>query len=424
MKRVSLIVAFLMLTVLHNSSGQNAVGADINRIVEAINMKDSHSLLGMMTSDCTIGNLEKGDNSILLPAILKSFKKIGTYTIAFDSLRANGNRLVGLKVAYEDGRTGRPDLTFNADGKLLNLGIIHARKRIDVQGALAEALAGVKRPDTVTLPFRLRNGLIYMPAQLNGVEGYFLFDSGCPVVLLNKKFSNHSKVIKGLSFDFMGMGGKMEEQVWSRENHLKWAGTDLLLDAPASYMDGAELDDDVNFFGLLGYAMFSDYQITFDYQAERLLLERVDTAGKLTGAGIYKGKLVAGAPLAMRRHIPVVSLRLGSRDYPMGIDCGANANVVQASLKGAIGKLFDQEEQGVSINGVGNANESASSCYLMGASVAGLPLQDMYTVLTRQPIGAGSGEHSLGVLGLLGAPFLNQYRTTLNFYARSISFYK
>lgn len=425
MKKIHIISAFLGLIFPFFILAQSKKESKIDTVIAALNAKDASRLLEMMTANATIGDLDPGANAVYLPAILKNFTKINTFSIVSDNTLADGNRYVKLKVTYEDNRSGSPSLTFTPQGQLLNLGIIRTRKKADTELALKDALTGVVRPDSVTIPFRLENGLIYVPAKLNGTSGYFLFDSGCPVVLLNKRFTDRLKDVRGVSFDFMGMGGKMEDLVWSKENHLEWAGTNMLkLDAPASEMENRELPDGAPYFGLLGYGMFCDYQLTFDYPRQVLLLEKVDSLGKLKTSPMRKGTLLGKAPMEMSRHIPVVTLDIKGKAYKMGLDCGANANVLQAQLRSQLGNSFDVEEEGVSINGVGASDERSTSGFVVGASLEGVKLDDMFTVLTSQPIGAGTGSQSLGVVGLLGTPFLNLHRTTLNFAERTISFYK
>lgn len=425
MLRFSLLTLLLSIVVAKSTLAQNNTHQSISRVIDLINARNAAGLLSMMTPEATVGGIQGLNNTASLSAILKNFNKTTGFSIAFDSLQRGGGRKIGLITRYDGRSPGKPTFTFNHSGKIVDLGIIRARKKVDTGLALAEVLRKSSRPDSITLNVKLVNGLMYVPARLNNRDGYFLFDSGCPVVILNRKFCNSEREVKGVSFDFEGMGGKMNELVWTEANTLNWAGTEVSdLGAPAAYMDDVNIGDGLAYFGLLGYGMFNDYQITFDYQQSRLLMERVDDAGHLLSGPFNKGRLAGQANISMRRHIPVVSIAVNNKVYEMGIDCGANANVIRSSLKKEIGSSFDYEQEAVSINGVGASDETASSGFLMGAMLSEIPLQDMYSVFTNQAIGAGVGPQSLGVQGLLGTPFLNQYRTTLNFRTGKIMFYR
>ncbi|WP_316848897.1 pepsin/retropepsin-like aspartic protease family protein [Pedobacter agri] len=424
MYKISICLFALLASFLSAKAQNSDIEPMIDYIVEAINTKQDKNLLQLMREDCTIGNLESGDNTLLLPAILQKFSKILTYHIASDSLYSNGDRLVTLKVAYTGAKSGTPTFTFDQSGRLINLGIIRMRKKVDAMIALTDALSKASRPDTVSVPIQLVNGLIYVQARLNGQKGYFLFDSGCPVILLNRRFTEKASIVKDIDFDFLGMGGKMDALVWSKANSFSWANTDLEeLDAPAKDFDQEHSVAGSEFLGMIGYGFFKDYQLSIDYQSQLLLLEKVENSGKLVAAPIYKGKLITSSRFVMKRHLPVVQINVLGRLFPMGIDCGANANVLQENSISELGKAFDPESQQVSINGVGTGNELSSTGYVIGAKIGKLNLQDMFTVLTRQPIGAGNEKNGLGIVGLLGTPFLNQYTTTLNFKSGTIMFY-
>ncbi|MEN5193523.1 pepsin/retropepsin-like aspartic protease family protein [Sphingobacterium faecium] len=393
-------------------------------IVEYLNAKNTDGLLSIMSDSCRIGNLPPMDHNIAIPEIISKFKKISTFKKIKDSLSVDGDQFVQLEVKYEDNKLGYPTFLFNQDGYLINLGIIKASLKGNPEHALAQVVQLTAKPDTVRIHFQLHNGLIYIPAQLNGRAGYFMFDSGAPVVILRKKYVAPSSINNAVSVDFTGMGGLMEDITWSTGNNLKWGGFQLDdLDAPAAFMNDMELDDRTPIFGLMGYGVLADYQLTFDYAKRELLLERVDASGNLAGAGFEKGKLVSTCAMRMKRHIPIIDMILDDTPYPMGIDCGANANLLKASLAAELEPFIDYEDENVNITGVGGATQNNSSGFLKQARIGTLRLQDMFTVMTDQNIGGGEKHDALPIVGLLGTPFLNQQKTTLNFNKGEISFY-
>lgn len=271
----------------------------------------------------------------------------------------------------------------------------------------------------------MNDGLIYVPARLNGEQGYFMFDSGAPVLILRKKYVTDAHISKDVSVDFTGMGGVMEDVQWATANTLEWGSLQLHnLDAPVAAMDGMELENGVPIFGLMGYGILRGYQLTFDYDKQELLLERVDEEGNLAGASFPKGEVISSVEMRMKRHIPIVDIAIGDKSYPMGIDCGANANVIKMQTAESLHTFMDYEEEQVSITGVGGSAKNNKVGFLMHSKIGELPLEDMYTVVTDQAIGGGTGEDALPIEGLLGTPFLIQFKMTLNFNKGEISFYK
>jgi predicted aspartyl protease len=65
----------------------------------------------------------------------------------------------------------------------------------------------------------MRNGLIFIEAELNGQKGYFQLDSGCPVVILNRQYASK---IQGNPFtSFSGLNGSMKDVRLSNVDNLK-----------------------------------------------------------------------------------------------------------------------------------------------------------------------------------------------------------
>ncbi|WP_426792273.1 aspartyl protease family protein [Sphingobacterium sp. WOUb80] len=420
------VYTLLALSVFGNYAfaQQNDNIKSIDRIIEAMNIKDAPAVLAMMADSATIGNLPRMNNAAAVPEILAKFSSIKTFRVVNQEMLVNGDEQIQLEVTYQDGKAGKPSFLFNRAGKIVNLGIIKGRMKGNPEKALADALANSKRPETLVIPFKLVNGLVYIESTLNGAKGYFQFDSGAPVVILRNKFVPGEQIRADVSVDFAGIGGQMRDVVWSTGNQLQMGGIVIHdLEAPVSEMDDMQLEDGSPIFGLLGIGLLKDYQFTLDYGRQELLLEKLDPQGELLAEAIDKGPLLAQYPLRLKRHIPIVDIAVGNKVYPMGIDCGANANVLKKSLETELKSYIDYEEGEVDIKGVNGTSQGNRIAYVLGGKVGKLALQDMYTVITSQAIGGGTGNEALPIDGLLGTPFLNQYKITLNFNKNTISFY-
>lgn len=396
----------------------------IDWIVAAMNKKDAAALLGMMADSATIGNLPKMNNQAAVPDILNKFSTISSFQVIDRHKLANGDEQIQLEVTYQDGKPGKPSFLFNRAGKIINLGIVKGRMKGNPEKALADALGSAEQPVTMVVPFKLVNGLVYLESTFNGTKGYFQFDSGAPVVILRKKFVPAEQIRADVSVDFAGIGGQMQQVVWSAGNRIQIGGIALQgLEAPVAEMEDMQLEDGSPIFGLLGIGILKNYQFTLDYGRQELLLEKLDDRGDLLSKAVDKGPLLAQYPLRLKRHIPIVDITLGGKAYPMGIDCGANANVLKKTLETELKSYIDFEEGEVDIKGVNGISQGNRIAFLTHAKVGELDLQDMYTVITDQAIGGGTGPDALPIEGLLGTPFLNQYKMTVNFPKNMISFY-
>lgn len=404
---------------------QSPFHADIAVLVKLINAKDSQSLLERMSDSCRIGNLPPMENSYAVPEILSKIQGIREYTVLSDSLLANGEWRSDLEATYNDGTRGTPFFIFNREGKLTNLGLIKMRQKADPVAALQKALAIAEKPDILHIPFRLVDGLILVPAVLNGQQGYFMLDSGSPVAIISKAFVQAEHIKKDFAVNLTGMGGQMQGLVWSSNNSIALGDLQVEhLELPATPALDAPLEDDSPVFGLLGYEFLRDYEWTFDYGKEELTLIRVDQDGRPIDASTESEKPLSVSPFRMKRHIPIVDLQVGGQTYPMGIDCGANSNVMHTECLPSLAPFMAVQEDNIQINGVGGTGQAAKVAYVQGAKIGDLALQDMYTVFTDQQIGGGAEGDTLPVVGLLGTPFLYQFKTAINFQKGEIRFYR
>ena len=373
----------------------------VDALITAINQKNIPQLLTMVDDSCTIANLPKGQNAIILPAILEKYIAIASYKIA--SQETNGALTkVQLDVKYQDNREGHPYFVFGKE-KVKELGII---KSVRMPEPEMPILAGIF-PEKVVLPFKMRNGLIFLEAELNGQKGYFQLDSGCPVVILNRMYAPKTQ---GNPFtSFSGLNGAMNDVRLTEVSNLKIGAIEItnktLVSSP---MEMTEFP----FLGLLGYEWMKDYVVTFDYKNQILTL---DKAPKLT-------KALLSVPFSQERHIPIIPLTIQGKTYKLGIDCGANANVIYQPYSSAISPLL----QNVTTENVGGAEGSTQQSitgYLPEAKLESLLFKDMFMAMTENKINVDAS-HQLPIQGLLGTPFLQLYKTTINFPAKTIAFYK
>jgi len=127
-------------------------------------------------------------------------------------------------------------------------------------------------------------------------------------------------------------------------------------------------------------------------------------------------------PFSQERHIPIIPLTIQGKTYKLGIDCGANANVIYQPYSSAISPLL----QNVTTENVGGAEGSTQQSitgYLPEAKLESLLFKDMFMAMTENKINVDAS-HQLPIQGLLGTPFLQLYKTTINFPAKTIAFYK
>lgn len=393
------IIGLLAITALSPLYAQT-IPARVDTLIAAINTKNVPRLLQLLDDSCTIANLPKGQNALIIPAILQKYIPIESYQIVNQQVTGNLTK-VQLKVKYQDQKEGHPYFVFGSN-KVKELGII---KPIVRQEPALPTLTGIF-PKKLSLPFNMKSGLIYIEATLNGQKGYFMLDSGCPVILLNRKYATKTE---GNTFEsFSGLNGAMKDVRLSEVTKLQIGSIEInstkLVSSPMQ-------DLEFPFLGLIGYDLLKEYVVTFDYPNRLLTLEKNPNLSKP----------LLSIPFKQERHIPIITLIIQQKTYQLGIDCGANANVMYQPYASEISTLLTDVMK-ESVNGAeGNTQESITG-YLPEAQINTLPFKDMFTALTENKIRMDAS-HQLPIQGLLGTPFLQLYKTVINFPAKTIAFY-
>lgn len=414
----------LLLLLLATGSlfAQYNVEERINKVITALNTKNSDALINEMDDSCKIANLPRGQNKAVVPVLLHSYRGIKSYKIVQQINVANGIQIF-LDVIYENGAPGHPWFLLN-DSKILEMHIIKDIV-VNKEDDLGKATISGKLPDIMTVHFHLYNNLIYVDAEVNGDKGLFQLDSGSPVILLNKRLFPDAKNATSVAdqVNLTGLGGKFNNVVLKQIDTLKWDAMELYHFKAA----GVEMADQDNngikqkVFGLLGYEVFKDYEITFDYLKRTLTLIKVDATGNYLNKKVAVLKPVSKAAIVMQRHIPILQVAINGKAYNLGIDCGANANVLFSKYYEELKPLLSEpiHQQITTADGEGDTQ----TCILKTASVNGLIFKNMFTSLSDDKMYMPRPESKLHIDGLLGEPFLSQYQVTINFNKAEIRFY-
>lgn len=274
-------------------------------------------------------------------------------------------------------------------------------------------------PEEMKVPFKIRKDLIYVAANLNGKEGYFLFDSGCPVIMLNKNFADGSSDAEKIN-GFSGINGAFGEVLMTKVDSLKW-GNIILKDfqTPATALREDPEMSSVNVFGLLGLEAFKNYEVTFDYDGLEMSFRRVDKLGNYVKQHNEEIKPLHQATVTMQRHIPILTLSINKKDYRFGIDCGAAINIIYPQYYEELKTQFEVVDT-LKING--SDRDKLVAGFLKEATCGPVEFKELFTGFGESHLLA-RGEDALKIDGLLGTPFLVNYITSINFRRGLVSFY-
>lgn len=277
-------------------------------------------------------------------------------------------------------------------------------------------------PNIIRIPFTLTGTLITVRARVDSVEGNFFFDTGAAGLLLNARHFGARGVLAasdgGGVTGAVRVMGAVALDTFRLDNLLATELQAELIDL--THIERVKKTDLV---GLVGYSVFRDYEVLFDYAASILLLVRTDDSGtpldELPG---WEYRPLGGASLKVSGHIALVWLEFGPKKGKwFGLDSGAEQNLLSVNA----GKKFLKEHfeilRRVKLRGAGRTGIEVLSGTLQHAHIDTFALKPMATILTNlREINAA---YETRMDGVLGYEFLSQRPVGINYKKRRITFY-
>lgn len=277
-------------------------------------------------------------------------------------------------------------------------------------------------PNIVRIPFTLTGAVITVRARVDTIEGNFFFDTGASGLLLNYRYfgNNTGPAQTGGG----GVTGKVEVRGNTRVDTFRFDNL-LATGIPAELIDFTHIENmkKIDLVGLIGYSVFKDYEILFDYEASLIVLIRLNAdGGQAEALPRWEYKPAGGADIRSAGHIAVVWLKFeGGKDKKFGLDSGAEQNL----MSNTTGKKFLQANfeirKRVKLRGTGNQSLEVLSGTLRNATIDTVHLKPMATLLTNMSEINAAWQTDLD--GVLGYEFLSQRPVSVNHRKRRLTFY-
>ncbi len=259
--------------------------------------------------------------------------------------------------------------------------------------------------------FELVRGMVVVQAELEGEPANFILDTGSPMMILNER-ENKATAIQASSLHG-GMAGD-----WKTIETFSWAGV-RKFELPALTTDIAALEMVTNrpIAGLIGYKFLEDFDLLIDF--ENLLISLVPQGNP----AVMKGwMLKSQVPFTMAGHLPVIEVQIGDKKLRMGLDTGANTNMLNLQ------KSFELEQELITpVNNAGVVGMSGGSTRtyagdVVETTIGGLNFWNMRFVFSD--ISHLQNLVTNGVDGLLGFPFFKSGKFSINYSTKMISIWE
>ena len=422
MKRIYLAVLLLISTTYLKAQSLTDCENVVKETVNAINSYSSEAIQPYLSSDFECSG-QKGDVAkLVLNAIIGKLEQLNDSIMKYErtSESRDGNMLT-LVYSFSYSKLGDRATTFvfNDENKIKSLELLKATVKQADKGFKFEK----PQAKVLTVPITLsKNNLIVTQAVINGEKHNFIIDSGCPILYLNSKYFRGSEdngtrvstsedvngkisggqdVIYVDSFDFNGIHADSIKVMMSDLSHLE---------------NGTEV------YGLIGYDVYKDYDLLFDYKSKTLTLIDPDYTETFLKENRYEYDEVPIEMSKAMRHIPLINGQIDTVDLTFAIDCGAGGNLLDSGLwdefKNNLRRVKTTTLKGVS-------NEEGMKVHegkLKGLKIGGEAFRNTRTVFNNiSHLNMSKDER---IDGLIGYEVLSRQKTILSYRNKKLIFIK
>ena len=410
-----LFLAFLFyLGSLAAVRAQEATGvAPLDQLVAAINAKSVEPLQPYLTPETRLGSLPPAYTERVLAQLVPQFGPLEGFRVVRKSPEGANTRYVcaitrkGVEKEY--------DFLLTPAGTFAELNLAQASvKKIDTTFKPED----LTTPPSLDVPVRLSNNLLLVEAEVDGRRGWLFLDTGAPALMLNKKLfppaaSESTLAVSGAK----GVNGAVGGMSYHLTKTFDWGGLRFEnKEVPTLDLAGLEQQTGVELLGIIGFNLLSQYALTLDYRAQKVLLRKPGTAPELPAP-------LMRVPFTLRGHLPVVTASANGQALQMGIDCGAQNNLLDLPFEPTFaGKLRKASKS--NLRGGDGAQRTVTSGQLAEVRLAGpLAFRNQQTVFSDISQ-FNQNPDKTPLHGLLGYPMLSQYRTTIDYVNKQLEFRK
>ncbi len=265
------------------------------------------------------------------------------------------------------------------------------------------------------VPFRLAGNLLLIKATINGQTGDFIFDTGAPELIVNQAHFAGVRV-PWAQVSVVDFHGQASEAGYFPIHDFAIGGLEIKQQYALSIdLKAVEQVKNISLLGIIGYSVLKDLEIVFDFDYQELILTPIKNKRTPTMSDAQQS--LAVFDLHLSGHIPFLVTQVGKKKFRMGIDSGAEVNILhQRANKKA--KVDLNGARSIRVKSISRKQQTAKSGVLTNMSIDGYatgPLE--MTVLNILPLNESL---TIDLDGLLGIPFLKKGKMAINYKRRKL----
>ena len=414
----TLLISFLLIGTTH-ATDANRVAATLETLRQSLNEHDYAQLEPLLADDFSYQGTDARTSQMIMQQVVAGYAN-ELSAIDIMSISETDAVWVVAVALVSDTETDQRTIRLNQDFHLLQADI--ADIQLGGHGATAPPAESVSEvlPATTTFPFTLAKNLIVVQAEINGVFGNYLVDTGAQSVVLNRPHFADGDV-ETVTIDHAipgGVNGAVQNVKGAANLELKWGAIEIA-GLRGIVMDLSHLEKSigVEVAGLIGYNVLERFQVQFDYAAGELTLYSLDDdAQPLAQNDLGEATIVA--EFNMVGHIPVFDVEIAGFDLRMGLDSGAGEAMLFERWQATLDGQYEFVER-TELRGGDKGVQMGDVVRIADMQVQELEYSDL--LFRFNDIAAfANDDNAVPMDGLLGYEFLQARPTAINFRAREV----
>lgn len=267
---------------------------------------------------------------------------------------------------------------------------------------------------TITIPLKRSGKLLLIEAEVDGMVGNFIFDTGAPYLVLNQTYFRSDTRNYGASAGGITGGGNY--QLSRKVKKLSMRGLEYLnIEADLTPLGHIEDARGVKILGLLGLNIFKAFEVELDVQKNELILRSTDKSGNVERGSTFKSDLVH--PVSVSNNAIFLDCAIAGRRLSFVLDTGAETNTISANCGKKIMETISIKGRS-QLMGTGARKVEVLFGEIQELVVGSTSFNNMKTLITY--MGDMSAAYGTRVDGMLGYDFLARGKVRINFVKNTI----
>jgi predicted aspartyl protease len=256
------------------------------------------------------------------------------------------------------------------------------------------------------VPFEIKENVIIISANINGVPKNFIFDSGAQALVINQNYIINEINKAQTHYNIQGVNSSFSQNTKYIVSEFK-LGEIYLDNFSVLALDISLLEEHtgVEIFGLIGYEIFKDYDVYLDYDECYISFVPHKDFTTFWNQNIINREFET-IGFEKYAHIPVIKAKVGAKEIHLGVDTGSARIVIDNKaltfLQHNISNISEQQ-----IIGIENKNIT-----IKGAKIKKLMIGNQYFNNLDILINDLSHLQKSGKIdGLIGYDLISKYNT-------------